>query len=415
MRPWVLGDNLVETAGSDVTDGYSGRITDPITGAGMLNPNTDPAVTDIDSLTGTLALAGTDMSLGAMLRRQVHTNVINGDMAVGPPGGLDSLIVSDPKDAGYNPLPGFYLVPADDGSLTASVVAKTAAASGQVLQMVTGNTSVKGNLNQFVPIPRSQGQQYRAFPSAYIVHVSGPYGTFQFEYQYYDDDLNAIGSLVSTNVSAAAAEWKWDAGLVPTNATYIRLIIRGGNSAGAVIEVYEVRCAFLPAEAEVGLESIAANSVLIDNNEDNIVYAIIPANTMVVGSTYRIRAFGQVVSNSAAHTVTIRVRFGPSSPSGAIIASRAPTTTGSASSDPFSVEALVTCRSVGATGSLVGGIVIQGNATQPFNAAQFIGNSGSPVTVDTTVQNLLELTAVTSNAGTTVRFHVATIECIMAS
>ena len=39
----AVGHNPLEFVGGSVSDGFSGRITDPVTGAGLFNPNLDPA------------------------------------------------------------------------------------------------------------------------------------------------------------------------------------------------------------------------------------------------------------------------------------------------------------------------------------------------------------------------------------
>lgn len=415
MRPWVVGDSSIANVGASIGDGVEARITDSATGAGLFNPNTDPAVVGIDPLTGAVAPTGTDMSFGAATRRQMQTNVINGDFAVLPPLGADSVIVSDPNDAGYNPLPGWTWTPSSDGTQSAFVTADATLASGY--KFVTSGNPGSGELSQFVAVPMSRGQQYRVLVSAFGL-LAGAGSSVALVARYYKADATtAVGAEMTRPVaSGGLEEAKIDAGIVPTTAAYILVTLRCTTTSSVRQEFGEVRCAFLPAEAEVGLRSITSNVGAFSTSETQVVGATIPANSWTVGSTYRIRAFGQVVANSsAAHTVTLRCRIGTSSLSGNIAASRAPATSGTASGDPFSVEALVTCRSVGASGTVIGGVAIIGNATQPFNAAQFIGNSGSTVVVDTTAANVIELTGVTSNAGTTVAFHLATIECVMAS
>ncbi len=72
-------------------------------------------------------------------------------------------------------------------------------------------------------------------------------------------------------------------------------------------------------------------------------------------------------------------------------------------------------RGQGLTAQAISGLRIMGNALQPFNAGHFVGNTGSSVTVNTTVVQIVELTIQTGNANTTVYVDLATIECVMAS
>lgn len=409
-RPWIVGHSSAEPIGSSVTDGFTGRITDPVTGAGLFQPNLDPNVTDIDPLTGSLAPDGTDVSFGAAVRRQVHTNVVNGDFAVMPPDGEDSVIDCDPSSATYNPLPGWTWTPASDGLQYGTIEAGTSYGSPNAFRCVSSGGAAGGSvLEQWVAVPASQGQQYRVLLSAY-----GGNTDWTLRYRFYrSDTTTAIGSEVSSAL-ALASETKVDAGLVPKLAAWMKLRIVTG-STGAYLG--EVRAAFLPAEATLGLRSIPGGTSAITTTQTQVAAITVPAGTFTAGSVYRITAFGEVTSGGT-HAVTIRVRIGTTTLTGNIAASSSPTATATANGHSFAVTALVTIWTVGAGGTADGGIAVVGTGPgtqQPFSDSSRVGISASPITVDTTVANILELTAVTANAATSVTFHQAVIECVMAS
>lgn len=161
-----------------------------------------------------------------------------------------------------------------------------------------------------------------------------------------------------------------------------------------------------------GRTSRTSSTGAITTTQTQVIGLTLDANSLAAGDTYRIRAFGQITSTASA-TVTLRARCGPTTLTGNIVTSRAPTANNTASSDPVSVEMVVTVRSIGAGGTIIGGTLIVGNATQPFNSATFADGTSSTQALDTTVANILELTAVTGSVNTSVNFHTAVIEKIV--
>lgn len=155
--------------------------------------------------------------------------------------------------------------------------------------------------------------------------------------------------------------------------------------------------------------SIVAATGNITNTQTQVVGLTIPANVLVAGSTYRLEGWG-VCTSSVANAVTLRVRIGTTTLTGNIAGSRAPNGTTTASADGFKVEALFTVRTAGASGTCVAQVMTIGEAAQPFNTQTFVNPTTSTVVVDTTVQNILELTAVTAAGTTSVNFYAATIE-----
>lgn len=424
VRPWIVGSNPAEPVGSSVSDGYTGRLTDPSSGAGIFNPNTDPAVVGVDPLTGVEAPSGTDMSFGAPVIRQVLTGVINGDFVVLPPLGSvgsgdsrDWAIDSDPASATYNPLAGAIWTPPADGI---GYVFPLASGNRNYLVFAAGPTvgtsTTGGSMAWPVVAPISTGQQYRALISVYTQLVTAPNATVSYQW-YEPDGVTTVGSEVSVLIPTGATENKIDAGLVPPTAGRLRIMVKTNTmNVGQIVYVNEVRAAFLPAEASLGLGSITAASGNIDSvTGETVVKAItIPSYTFVVGSVYRITAWATVTS-TVANAVTVRVRVGPTTLAGAIVTSTNPTATTTASNDSVRFEAAFTVRSEGPAGTVSGAISFVANESQPFTNGHRAGVDTGTTTIDTTVANLIELTAVTAGGNTDINFRQAYIECVMAS
>lgn len=157
----------------------------------------------------------------------------------------------------------------------------------------------------------------------------------------------------------------------------------------------------------------AASSASITTSQTQVVGLAIPANTLEAGDVFRITAFGTCTS-TVANAVTFRLRIGTTTLTGNILSTNNPTATTTASNDPFEIDALVTIRTTGASGTATGGQVMNGGATQPFGSATRTDQPTSTQTVDTTVANVLELTAVTAAGTTTVIFRQAVIQKLKA-
>lgn len=371
------------------------RLLDPSTGAVLLETNTDP-------LTG-------NVGFGPGVQRGVQAGIPNGDFSMPPPD------LARPIDDTSNPLPYWTWTPPADGLTDLYVVSNSGAGSGYYLRAVpTGSPASLGTLEQLVPIPISQGQQYRTLLSVYILSSNG---FDRLAYQFVAiDQTTTIGSEDSRLITGSGTpfEFKVDAGLVPPSAAFLRIRLKIGSDPQPR-NLAEVRAAFPPAEATVGLYSRSTSTGAISTTETSIAYALIPANSLVAGSQYVIKAFGTLsVSGGVARTATFRLRVGPTTLTGAIIESMNPTTTTTASGDGYMIEATLTVASVGATGTVYGSIEMNGGS-QPFAVGTRVDVAGSTTTIDTTVANYIELTAETSNAAATTTFRQAYIQCVMAS
>lgn len=409
----LAGASLMSPTAQSVSGAFSAiRLSDDA-GSGVVTTNMDPLRVDIDPHTGVDAPSMTDVGFGAPFRRLVHTNILNGDFASPPTNGVDTFIVSDSKDAGYNPLPGWVWSPNQYvAGQTAKVITNTSAASGRSLQVTESPAGIHiydgdSGLYQLAPVPASQGRQYRCLFSAYL--DSGAGAIFWWVFMKADGST-LIGSWQSLGMSAGS-ETKVDIGLVPSNAAYLWVWFE--FPANDTYSLYEARCAFIPAETSVGLASLTSNSS-VTTTEIVVAYVWQPENAWAVGSTYRLRVVGTVSDGGVARTVTAKARVRDPDNIETAIVTHAMTTTGSATNDGFVWECQFTVRSVGASGTVMGHAFFVGG-TQPFSVVASHTDATSTVTIDTTVANWLEITLQTSNAGCTVVARQATIECIVAS
>lgn len=157
--------------------------------------------------------------------------------------------------------------------------------------------------------------------------------------------------------------------------------------------------------------SISANTAGITTTQVQVVALTIAANVLTAGRAYRLTVSG-TISSSVANAVTLRARIGTTTLTGNIITSNAPSATTTAAGDGFTWTALVTVRSTGASGSIIGESSFVGGSSQPFATATGHSSVTATVAVDTTVQNILEATIVTAAGTTTVTGRVATIELV---
>ena len=164
------------------------------------------------------------------------------------------------------------------------------------------------------------------------------------------------------------------------------------------------------------LASIIAASGAIANTETVVVSASLAANYLTAGMSLRIRAAGVGTTGLTPGVDTFRIRIGTTTLTGNIPTSVAPTAVASVTAQAFSFEALLTVRTAGAGGTIIGECEVQGDdaATGLFTVLQDLSATVATVAVDTTATKLLELTFQSGTAGSSCTFHVATIEVMAA-
>lgn len=133
----------------------------------------------------------------------------------------------------------------------------------------------------------------------------------------------------------------------------------------------------------------------------------LPANFFTVGRTIRLR-IGGIYSTPAIATpsVVVKVKYGST-----VIATKTTTSLLSgASALEFDGEILITCRSTGATGTVMcHGDIEYATGVAGTIAVDPLNNGGATTTIDTTASSLLDVT-VTWDTNTTTRI-VTSIAC----
>lgn len=163
-----------------------------------------------------------------------------------------------------------------------------------------------------------------------------------------------------------------------------------------------------------GVASIIAQSSAIVNAEALIVAAVIPATLMQAGTTFRITASGTLTSSTGPGNVVFDIRIGTTTLTGNIAATVTCAAVASVTTQPWWLEALVTVRVAGGSGTAVGQIKVNSTSvtTGAFNLLNNIGTLATPVTVDTTATKRVELTAVTGAATASILVENASIEIV---
>jgi hypothetical protein len=200
-RPWIVGTNPLEPIGSGTTDGATGRIVDPSTGAGLFNPNTDPQLVGVDPLTGADSPSGVDVGFGATVRRFILTGLSNSDFALGPsvPG---QPIVGLATDGAYNPLPFWRAQNAYTIPVAWSTNNVTPSRSLLTFTLAGAGASDEAYFEQIVEVGNAQSVASETVPVLTI--ESRTAGTVFVRAQYLKADaVTAVGLERETTATAA--------------------------------------------------------------------------------------------------------------------------------------------------------------------------------------------------------------------
>jgi hypothetical protein len=190
------GFNPIDLPGQIVDEGWSGRITDPETGAGLFNSNTNPGIVGIDPITGEEAPLGTDVGFGASVRRWLQAGIYNSDFS------LPANSLQQPIDDEYNPLPYWSWGQSEAGAVKATVANDDTLASGRKLRFsmtAFGSTSDDGYVAQVLPVPGSKGEDFSFDVSATFVSTGStateaPLAKAYLDVQYLDAARGAVSS-----------------------------------------------------------------------------------------------------------------------------------------------------------------------------------------------------------------------------
>jgi hypothetical protein len=133
----------------------------------------------------------------------------------------------------------------------------------------------------------------------------------------------------------------------------------------------------------------------------------LPANFFAAGKSIRVTVYGAYSTKSSSPgTLVIKIKLG----STIILALPATTPTANLTKVPFVIDAIITCRTTGATGTVIGqGDLFLATATAQTGVSYTLPNQGSDAltaitSFDTTASKLVDVTATwgTADAGNTI-------------
>jgi hypothetical protein len=113
---------------------------------------------------------------------------------------------------------------------------------------------------------------------------------------------------------------------------------------------------------------------------------LLPANMLEPGTSVRVLVRG-VYSTGSAGDLTLRVKFG-----GVVLETGVGVTSKSETNQAFELEALVVCRTVGKTGTVIAAGSVAWAVTKPVTGLPQFAPTTTPVTVDTTVAAPFDVT-----------------------
>lgn len=159
-----------------------------------------------------------------------------------------------------------------------------------------------------------------------------------------------------------------------------------------------------------GLAALVATTSAINTTETIITSAVLAANSLKAGTTFRCFASGTCTS-SAANASNFRIRIGTAgNNTDAVAAVVTPTAAASGTNIPFYVEFMVTVRTAGSSGTALGvGNLTNNGVTGVSAAASVVGQVTATVTVNTTVANTVQISYVSAATTTTSTFYDAAI------
>lgn len=121
----------------------------------------------------------------------------------------------------------------------------------------------------------------------------------------------------------------------------------------------------------------------------------LPANALVAGRSVRIRAAGVFGSSGTAATLLIKLKFG----STVILATAATAPANSLTNRYWELDIVLTCRTTGASGSIIGQGLFRSMAAASGNLQGWEMTATAAVTIDTTGTNVIDLTATYGGAN----------------
>lgn len=166
-----------------------------------------------------------------------------------------------------------------------------------------------------------------------------------------------------------------------------------------------VGCAFT-ATASNGPSNTATETSLIGTG---VGTKTLPSNFLIAGKTIRITGAGVFTTPITTGNLVIKVKYGTT----VIATATASNLATSATNDGFEYRVDLTCRTTGASGTVMTNGVMTYDLTAITKAGVSLNNAGATTTIDTTSANALDVTATWSTSTTsTITGTTATIEIL---
>jgi hypothetical protein len=170
-----------------------------------------------------------------------------------------------------------------------------------------------------------------------------------------------------------------------------------------------------PASSFPG-QATLTTPVTVTNSEISVLSTTVPANTFQVGTTYRITAHGEAITIVNTDSFQFKLRIGPTTLTGSVIVDSGilplNSFTGGA---PFKIESVVTVTSIGSSANGIGSFqtLSSGPVSTGFCSSDFVFNNRCNTSAfNSTVSNLVELTALTTAATSSFKVQIALIELV---
>lgn len=208
----------------------------------------------------------------------------------------------------------------------------------------------------------------------------------------------ALQSLATSNINNVVSTAAVAAGVVTTLLSYA-----AGAEAGTTYPDLQ------QAGAVAAMVAQFTSAIVTTAQQITGASYVIPANSIAVGTTYRLKITGTGDNTAASPTFAFSVRIGAALIATAII----PSITAGGAGKAFTVEALLTFRTIGAAGTVVGSVAALNELATAFTGAV---NIDSPVAVaaNTTTALTIDLafTLGTATAGNLIRAEMGTVELV---
>lgn len=160
------------------------------------------------------------------------------------------------------------------------------------------------------------------------------------------------------------------------------------RALGRFHDLAHQRLNYMAYAAGVTAPVVVANTTA----ERRLAAITVPPAFFVPGGGIHLKAAGIAGNSNSTPTMTWRLRVGPTTLTGVIVGSLAFAASASRpATTPWFLDLILNCRSFGATGTLMAAMSIQ-HTMNPTAGLLSISNPTAAVTVDTTKQNLVELT-----------------------